>query len=320
MKDDGCMFGVLLLAIIVGGAFGLYFLFQDYMEIILSVGAVLVAIVTFVAVRASKKRKELKEATKADKAISAMEYADSPEGKLDQAIEKCILKKQEQQIHKSELEGLMKYNMDKIYVRHSLPQSNKELLLHYKGRQSTREEQTYFQELYGKLIENEIRQRKTDNPKMEHFTIRNHVNKEFKELYFKPSYYYKDDFKPEIMEETKLEVSGVITDLKGQQEVCDTIIEYYDKIEQQFRQTRENYKAKKGLNAAKESLEKISESSLIAKEELKDAQEEAAYEATVFQELQKLSSEFEGGLSSTLQGMVKEDLEKIHADFKKDLS
>ncbi|MGB0523062.1 MAG: hypothetical protein ACPGJS_08885 [Flammeovirgaceae bacterium] len=321
MDEAGCGFGALILVIAMAGLYGIYLAITDYLAIFLIVGGSLAALITFFTLRISRKKKQLKEANEATQAIADMEYADSPEGKLDQAIEKCIAQKQEQIQHKAELEGLLKYNLDKIYKRHKLPQTDEAtLLLHYKGRQSTREEQTQFQELYGKVIENEIRQRSTDNPTAEHFTIRNQVNNEFKELYFKPSYYYADDFKEGLLEETILEVQGVIDDLKGQQEVCDTIIEYYTKVEKQFRETRENYKAKIGLSTAQESLERISEQSFVAKEELKMAQEEAAYEAQVFTELQKLTAEFEGGLSGTLQGMVKEDLLKINEGFKQDLS
>lgn len=319
MKEDGCGFGILISAIVLSGLYGVYIIFQNHMEILYGIGGAIVAIIAFFGFRSVQKSKQLKSANLAKKAIDEMEYADSPEGKLDQAIEKCIQKKQEQFTHKSELEGLMKYNLDKIYNRHKLPVNDKTLLLHYKGRQSTREDQTNFQELYGKIIENEIRQRTTDNPTTEHFTIRNQVNNEFKELYFKPSYYYQDDFKDGLLPETIDEVKNVINELKGQQEVCDTIIEYYEKVESQFRETRENYKAKIGIGNAKESLDRISESSFVAKEELKYAQEEAAYEAQVYKELQKLTSDFEGSLSGSLQDLVKDDLAKINAEFKQDL-
>lgn len=299
----------------------MYLAIMDHLTTFAIAGGSLVVLLVVLRLVASNKKKQLQESKKATQVVLDMEYNDSPEGKLDQAIEKCIAKKQEQLTHKVELEGLLKYNLDKIYIRHKLPtsDSSKQILLHYKGRQSTREEQTQFQERYGKIIENEIRQRSTDNPNMEHFTIRNQVNNEFKELYFKPSYYYIDDFKAGMLDETIEEVKTVIDDLKGQQEVCDTIIEYYEKIERQFRETRENYKAKAGLGEAKDSLERISETSLIAKEELKDAQEEAAYEAQVFQELQKLTMDFEDSLTGTLQGMVKEDLAKINEEFQRDL-
>lgn len=299
--------------------FGLLLFTLFGIDILIIAGGAVATFAGLFVFRSTRKQKLLKEADQADKAVAEMEYVDSPEGKLDQAIEKCIGKKKEQIEHKAELEGLMKYNLDKIYARHKLPQNGKELLLHYKGRQSTREEQTIFQELYGKLIENEIRQRSTDSPNTEHFTIRNQVNNEFKDLYFKPSYYYQEDFNEGLLPETIEEVKAVILDLKGQQEVCNTIIEYYTKVEKQFRQTRENYKAKLGIESAKESLEQISETSLLAKEELKMAQEEAAYEKQVFIELQKLSAEFGESLSGTLQGVVKEDLAKINDDFKRDL-
>ncbi len=153
------------------------------------------------------------------------------------------------------------------------------MLLEYKGKQSTKEEQENFEELYAQAIANEINQQQVDFPNKEHFSIRNEVNNKYKDLYFKQAYYYKGDYKPNLSEEAIQEVESLVLDLKGQQEVADTIVEYYDKVEKQLRQTRANYKATKGLDKTKDSLERISASTLTAKDELQIAKEEADYEA-----------------------------------------
>ncbi|MFT5915485.1 MAG: putative membrane protein [Flammeovirgaceae bacterium] len=316
MDESGCAFGAVVLAVLLGTLYGLYSLFTNYMGIFIGIAVVLGIIITTITVKKAKERKLKLEAKEADKAILQMEYADSPEGKIDQAIEKAKLKKHEQRELKSELGSLMKLNLDKVYVKHNLPNQKGEPLLEYKGRQSTKEEQKHFEETYSSMIASEINQQQVDFPNKEHFSIRNEVNNKYKELYFKQAYYYKGDYKPNLSEGAIQEVESVVMDLKGQQEVADTIIDYYDKVEKQLRQTRANYTVIKGLEKTKDSLERISASSLTAKDELQMAKEEAEYEALVFQELQKLSADFEVSLSSTMQGMVKDDLAKINEEFK----
>ncbi len=70
---------------------------QDFMEIFIGV-AVLIGILTTVITAEKSQRNDRfeLEAKEAEKAILQMEYAESPEGKIDQAIEKAKLKKHEQ--------------------------------------------------------------------------------------------------------------------------------------------------------------------------------------------------------------------------------